>query len=146
MVDTELERFEDDDEPVDEEPLAASSAQGIRMVSHEVRAYSGPLPDPQTLADYKEVDPRFPDAILSAFQQQSSHRQEMERRYMTGSERRANLGQWLGTGLLLSGVVSGVILTLNDHDVTGGITLGASLAVGALSYVFGDYRKKNSED
>lgn len=123
-------------------PLPASRAHGQITMYREERAYRGPLPDPSMLEAYKRVDPRFPDAILEAFREQSAHRQEMERRLLAGSERRANRGQWLGTGLLLVGLGGGVWVTLVGQSVAGPAIVGASLAVGALSYVFGDYRPK----
>jgi len=123
-------------------PMPATHAHGRITMYREERRYQGPLPDPATLEEYKRVDPRFPDAILNAFQEQSSHRHEMERKLLEGSERRANRGQWLGTGLLVAALAGGVWVTLAGHPVVGGATVAASLAVGVVSYVFGDYRQK----
>lgn len=125
--------------------MSARNAQGeITMVREEiVRQFSGPLPDPEMLSAYKEIDPRFPDEILAAFREQRTHRQEMERKLLDGSENRANRGQLLGTGLLGAGVLGGIWVTLAGQPVTGGIMAGASLAIGAISYVFGDFRKRD---
>lgn len=125
--------------------MSAADAHGtLQMVRHEMRHYRGPLPDPETLEHYKRIDPRFPDAILKSFSSQTEHRHKMESIYLHGSEKRANRGQWLGTGLLGCGIAGGVIVTLAGHEVTGGIMAGASLAIGAISYVFGDFRPGKS--
>ncbi|GAA4068798.1 hypothetical protein GCM10023065_22240 [Microbacterium laevaniformans] len=146
--DPEEARREDEIEPADDdviegEPETDDSQKGLHVVHREMRSYRGPLPSPETLERYKEVDSRFPDEILAAFREQRTHRQEMERTLLAGSERRANRGQWLGTGLLGVGLAGGIWVTLAGQSVTGGLMVTAALALGALSYVFGDSRKKD---
>lgn len=105
-------------------------------------AYEGALPHPRHFGEFESILPGSADRILAMAERQSAHRQEMEAKLLTGSEHRAGIGQYMGTALLLCGLAGGVWVTLAGQPVPGGILFGASLAVGALSYVFGDYRPR----
>lgn len=100
---------------------AAASMSEIRVEYAEMR--SGPLPDAAELARYKDVDERFPDAILQAFQDENDHRRAMElRRHQDvmserASERTAMLVRIsLALVLALAWLAGAVYLGLNGHD------------------------------
>lgn len=58
----------------------------IPEVSHESIATRqmtlrfGPIPDPETLAQYHQIDPAIAISIIQQFEKQSEHRQQMERK------------------------------------------------------------------
>lgn len=58
------------------------------LISAKMSFFQGPIPDPQTLQEYQQVDPDFPKrilAILAMGEAQSAHRQQQERYYLKGS-------------------------------------------------------------
>jgi uncharacterized membrane protein len=58
---------------------AVSSSRQLALFHQEVRAYRGPIPDPETLAQYKHVDPSFPERIMRMAESQHEHRLGVER-------------------------------------------------------------------
>ncbi|MDI9864458.1 DUF2335 domain-containing protein [Flectobacillus sp. DC10W] len=40
--------------------------------------YEGPLPHPQILSEYKEVNPTFPERIMDSFESEGKHRRAIE--------------------------------------------------------------------
>lgn len=108
--------------------------------------FSGPLPPPQVLEQYAALYPDAPKIIFRAFEKQVNHRHEMEATLMHGSERRARVGQILGTVLLLGGLATAVVVALNEQPVLGGTIATLSLGAGALTYVFGDRPPRQKEE
>lgn len=109
----------------------------IEFSETHARMHRGPLPDPETLAGYGQIDPSFPERIVKSFERQSEHRQEMERKLLDGSERRAGRGQLIGSGLVLTGLAGGVIAILVGEAAVGAAIIVPSLAGGVLTYLFG---------
>lgn|GEM_PF-1711947 len=99
--------------------------------------YSGPLPPPEMLEKYAEIEPTAPGVIIDQFRKQGDHRRTMETAYMQGSERRANVGQVLGTIVVLVAVGLGAALGFAGQPVLGGTIVTIALGVGVLSFVFG---------
>lgn len=63
-------------------PKAAEFDASIKKLQHEItlQQRSGPLPDPQTLAEYDQVSPGAADRIIAGFEQQTQHRHQLEDR------------------------------------------------------------------
>lgn len=123
------------DAPVQRQP----DAYGI--VAQQVQSWQGPIPRPEDLQKYRDVDPGLPDRILAMAERtldltekQTDHRIEMERRSILGMNFRANVGLWLG--FILAVVVLGGSGWLIDrgHDAAG--TTVASIDLVGLVGVF----------
>lgn len=52
---------------------------GIAIVESRDEFFSGPIPPPQTMAGYETALPGSADRILKMAEEQSAHRQEMEK-------------------------------------------------------------------
>ena len=65
--------------------------------SMEVTQHSGPIPDPQTLGLYGEIQPDLPNRIMAMAEDQLKHRHWMEKNAMTSDSRRAYAGIIAGT-------------------------------------------------
>ena len=139
---TELERRQADDEP-DEvpnppaQPLNADEASGQFVMAYR-EEFQGPLPPPSVIERYAAIHPEAPKIIFRAFESQVKHRLEMEATLLHGSERRARLGQVLGTVLIACGLAGGIIAVVVGQAASGAVIIVAALASGILSYVFGD--------
>lgn len=46
--------------------------------------HAGPLPDPQTLAEYAKINPQLVDRIVAMAETQAASRQDLERRVVQG--------------------------------------------------------------
>lgn len=101
------------------------------------RTYVGPLPEPADLKAYDLVVPGAAERIIAAFEEQGSHRRTQEARVVSGSERRANAGQFLAFGLLLTGIVGGCVVAATGEGVAGASIAGGAFACGALTYLIG---------
>lgn len=120
-------------------PVDADDAAMRGMTMHYAEHFEGPLPHPAAMERYAKIYPDAPKIIFRTFEKQVNHRHEMEATLMHGSERRARVGQFLGTGLLLCALgVAALLAWPGGQPILGGAIAGGVLAAGALSYVFGD--------
>lgn len=122
-------------------PVHGTQARAARAnagsLEYAERTYVGPLPEPADLQAYDLIVPGAAERIVSAFERQSAHRQELEQTVVSGSERRAGLGQWLAFVVLMSGVIGGSVVAVAGDGVAGASIAGAAFAGGALSYIIG---------
>ncbi len=54
--------------------------------------HSGPLPSPDTLSGYKKIDKTFPERIVKSFENETKHRQNMEKRIVFSGTRNETIG------------------------------------------------------
>jgi uncharacterized membrane protein len=114
-------------------------AQTVMMIEHRSTSFQGPLPDPQTLAQYKAISPELVERILTAADEQRAHRLAMDREHLAlarwqvqGESQRARVGQAFAFLLLIGSLVAGTVCILMGH--TGG---GIGLFSAALTAVAG---------
>ena len=111
----------------------ARVTRAISGVSH----YSGPLPPPDLLHEFNEVIPNGAERIVKQFEEQSSHRREIEKVIICSQQKRSDIGQWLGFVLALVCIGSSVYLALRGHTTVASF-LGSSTVIGlATTFVFG---------
>lgn len=113
-------------------------------MSYEER-YSGPLPRASELVAYNEAHPHAAEIILEQFAEQGSHRRDLERRIVVGSERRASVGQWIAGALLGGGFAGGCGVAL-VQPVAGASIVGAVATCGAIVYFLGGRPPSERED
>lgn len=92
-----------------------------------VRAFQGPIPDPETLAAYEKIVPGSADRILMMAEKQGEHRRNLESRGLDAqisdqkaSRNEARMGQFFGFTIGLVAIGSGTYLALNDAQLVGG--------------------------
>lgn len=138
-----------DAEASDEEILTAEidpelEDRIVRRVVMQAEQYSSPHPHPDHLERYAALYPKAPEIVFEQFREQGDHRRTMESKYMGGSERRANIGQWLAFSLVAGAIVAGVVVaqtnaaaaaTIISVALGGGILLAISGAKGERSTV-----------
>lgn len=74
----------------------AKPPSGIQVA--QASFFQGPLPPPEDLQKFKEVDPSFPERIIAMAERQAGHRQALELRQVKVIVRARYLG--LGTAFL----------------------------------------------
>lgn len=123
-------------------PPDSSEPLGVHFVQLESR--SGPLPDPATLAAYKELDEGLFHTIQEMAVSQASHLQELQRldvqrvidRERGGRDERRR-GQWMGFCIAVAGLIVTLVLALTGHDAVAGVVGGATLATIVTAFIAG---------
>lgn len=110
--------------------------------------HSGPLPSARQLKAYDDISPKISETIVYMAKTQQTHRHDMDRKvnYIEETAMKKhffndNLGMILGFLVLLVLIGAGVYLIINDHNITGFISMMAGLAGPASIFL-----KKNKND
>jgi uncharacterized membrane protein len=101
------------------------------------QTYSGPLPAPADLQAYEMILPGTAERIITAFEQQTAHRHDLEQVVVAGSEGRSGRGQILTFIVLMTGVLGGCVVAVLGEPIAGGTIAGGALATGTVSYLVG---------
>lgn len=138
--------------------------QLIHQTSQISVQHAGPIPDPETLGLYGQVDPSFPERLVSAMERQEKHRQDLERmnlerncannmelialerERMKHEYHHQQVGQIFG--LLVSFMAFGVagMVAIQGHDAVAA-TIGGVTAVSiATVFVTGRLLNKSSQN
>lgn len=94
------------------------------------QSFSGPLPPPEYLAAYSQISPDLVGRIVSASEEERSHRHRMDRH----QARYAYLGLAAGLIVAVLFLVVAAWLINNGHDLAG--TVLATFDLVALAAVF----------
>ena len=131
----------------------------VTEVTEIMEQWSAPLPKPDDFARYEEVVPGSAERILAMAErharhlaelevEQSEHRQELERTVITGTERRANIGQWTATGIAVTALlVGGYIAGPAGAPNAGAAVVGSVFTLGAIVWFAGGRppKRRNGE-
>ena len=107
---------------------------------HQQFEISGPIPPPQILKGYGDVDPTFPQRILKMAEDEQSHRHDMERQTLDAQRddlkrdrMEARLGQVFALIIGLAAIVGGVVASTMGAQWTGSIIGGGGvIGLGAV--------------
>lgn len=117
-------------------------AELVATQSETVRISSGPIPSPETLAEYDRVYPGLGQRIVAAFEAEYQKRHYLEKlaleadiEAMRLSHAEVRRGQWLGFVISMFGLVSAAVLVFLDHDAAGAALGGMSLAALVTAYL-----------
>ena len=115
--------------------------QVLSARSESLKVSSGPIPNPETLAQYEKVYPGLAKTIGAAFEAKYQKRHRLETRTLEADIEAMQLdhpdikrGQWLGFIICIVGLVSGAILVYLGHDTAGAAIGGGSLASLVAAY------------
>lgn len=111
--------------------------------------YSSPLPPPEVLQKYKQIDPELINKITDMTEVQATHRRQLESRSLNEGIRHtkrrdleANIGQACGFIIAVMGIIAGAYVALQGQQVAGGI-LGLA-GISGIVAVFVNGRKKEN--
>jgi len=114
------------------QPLPPGQPGQVVSVQQTVQGFTGPIPPPQVLAGYEAVLPGLANRIVAMAEQQSFHRQDLERRVVSANIRHAEIGLWLGATVAVLLAAAAVIVTLAGYPQTGAV-IGAVDIVGVVT-------------
>ena len=115
--------------------------KAIQIVS---KVHSGPLPSPDSLAEYNNVIPNAAERIFNEFESQSKHRREMERRVIRSQIIQSYIGQSSALLIALTFLAAAIWCISNGHDVAGSII--GSVDLVALVTIFIQGKKSQKEN
>ena len=107
--------------------------------------FAGPIPPPSMMKQYEETLPGSADRILKMAENQSEHRQSMEKKRLSFSNREVHLGQVFGFLIGVIAIVTGGYTALSGAPIPGGF-IGTAGVVGLVAvFVIGSNRKPPQE-
>jgi uncharacterized membrane protein len=127
---TEPERLDPQSIAAFAEMLASS---GIYLVRAE--SYSGPLPPPETLEEYKRIAPEILELILREYGEEGPHRRKNEERLITGGILMARLGLISAFLITLLFLAAGVYLIFHGHDAAGASICGTGVVSIVVAFL-----------
>ena len=109
----------------------------VKVVASKSEIYSGPIPHPDHLRQYDEINPGSAKLIIQMFVEQSEHRRKQEDKTLDANIKGFALGQIFGFILLLVCLIGGFILVWFDKNAAGMTSIIVAVAGFALSYFYG---------
>ena len=129
--------------PESEEELEESTKILVKV--SVTRKFAGPIPPPSIMKQYEETLPGSADRILKMAENQSEHRQWMEKKILSFSNREVHIGQVFGFLIGAIAIVTGGYIASSGAQISGGI-MGTSVVIGLVSvFVIGSKRKPPKE-
>ena len=106
---------------------------------------AGPIPPPDIMEQYEKTLPGSADRIIKMAENQSEHRQSLEKQRLSFSNREVHLGQIFGFLIGAIAIVTGGYIASSGAQISGGV-MGTSVVIGLVSvFVIGSKRKPPKE-
>lgn len=118
-----------------------SASRPARVFSQQ-QAFSGPLPHPDLLEKYNQVLPGLAERIVALAENQSRHRQDLERKVVFARSRNETLGQIFGAIIALAVVAGSIWLISIGRNVEGLTGLLVQLAALVGIFIYGRRRQE----
>jgi uncharacterized membrane protein len=112
------------------EVLASS---GVHLVRSEL--FSGPLPSPKILEEYKKIAPELLDTIIKEYKQEGPQRRNNEEKLINHGILMARLGLVSAFLITLFFLSAGFYLILKGHDIAGASICGAGLVSVVVAFL-----------
>ena len=134
-----------DDEPQESVAIPESEEESEKLSVTVSEQFTGPIPPPPIMKQYEEILPGSADRILKMAENQSEHRQSLEKKRLSFSNREVHLGQIFGFLIGAIAIVTGGYTALSGAQIPGGV-IGTSAVIGLVSvFVIGSKRKPPKE-
>ncbi len=105
----------------------------------------GPIPHPEILKKYDELDPGAAKLIIENGVNESVHRRDMEKRLLEKEINDKRRGQYLGFIIGLVVILAGTYLIYANHPITGTLLSGTSLLGLVGSFLSSGSNDRNNE-
>lgn len=119
--------------------------QSIIIKAIRSESFSGPIPHPELLIKYEQVQPGFAERIVEMAEKQLGHRIECEDKVVNGSVSESKRGQCFGLIVAVLFLCAATALGLTGHDWLGGVLGGGTLVALVTVFVNSKHRKDNNE-
>lgn len=114
----------------------------VKAIQRE--SFSGPIPHPDLLQKYEEVQQGFAERIVSMAERQLDHRVKCEDTVVNGSVAESKRGQCFGLIVAVLFLGASLALGLTGHDWLGGVLGGGTLVALVTVFVQTKHQNKDS--
>ena len=121
----------------------SQNPSGFQITAHAAH-FSGPLPPPEVLAKYNEAVPGGAERIIAMAEEQSRHRQLLEKTVIDSNCRTQRTGPVYGFIVSMTAVVGGIYLVRLGKSPEGLASIITALASLATVFILG--RKKQEKE
>lgn len=112
-----------------------------RAISKIIQSeFSGPIPPPNIIRGYEEIVPGAADRIIAMAENQSKHRQDMERIMVKSESRDSLLGVLFAFFLGISCVIAAIVMVVMVPE-NAGVISGAALGVTGIGSIIATFIK-----
>jgi uncharacterized membrane protein len=124
--------------------LAAPS--GAFQITAQAMRFTGPLPPPEILSRYNDAIPGGAERILAMAENQSQHRQTLEKQVVDANCRAQRNGSVFGFLICLAAIGSGTFLIYVGKSAQGLVPIIGALGGLVAVFVIGKYQQKKDLD
>ncbi len=129
---------------VHQQPISHRNTQNAAITKVEASSLSfqGPLPPPQILNNYDQIVPGSAERIISLWESQVRHRQELEKKAIESDIKQSHYGATLGFIIAIFAIGAGTFLAYIGRP-TEGLAAIITALVGLVGvYGWGSYLRK----
>lgn len=108
------------------------SKRSLEILSANI-SFSGPLPLPEILKRYEQVNPDLPNRIVEKWEREGAHRRETETSMVRSINTRSHTGQWMGFVIALLGLGIAAYALHLGHQWAAAVVGSAALASPLIS-------------
>lgn len=146
---------QDEPAPIAHPQVATPAERSARPVQVDLVAsgYSGPLPPPDLLAKFDDIQSGLVDGIVRMAEQQAAHRQALEAKQVDAiiadqrtGRTEARIGQVFGFLIGVVAIVAGTYAAAHNAQITGSIIGGGGVVALVSVFVLGRRRSARSDD
>lgn len=117
------------------------------MVSQiEASQFIGPIPPPEILSGYENIQAGFADRVIKMAEKQSEHRQKLEAEKLKYEGRDSLLGIFFAFIICISFIVAGVFVIMKAPNGTLAGTFISAIGMGSIITSFIKTTRTNSKD
>lgn len=116
-----------------------------QLVMSKLEMYSGPIPHPDILKKYDEMDPGAAKQIIDNGVTESEHRRDLESKSLEYARRDRKRRDWMGLAVALAIILVGAFLIFLGHTITGTVLSGVSAIAMVGLFLDNDSKSSNSK-
>lgn len=96
--------------------------------------YVGPIPSPEDLRGYEDVQAGLADRLVSMAEREQDHRHTQESLDGQEARSRARSGQWIAAALMTFMLAGGIVLAYTGREGTGATAIIGTLGMLMVNY------------
>lgn len=127
-------------------PPPGSTTDSFQARVEYAEFFAGPLPSPRTLAEYEAVHPGLVERIISAWESQSEHRQELEHVVIKSDAFAQRVGAVSGPVIALAAIGVGAWLIYQGRDPAGVALIVTGLGGLVSVFIYGKRSQRRELD
>jgi uncharacterized membrane protein len=122
--------------------LTKQQNQPIQSTVIAAKHFQGPLPPPEILLQYEQITPGFADRIISSWEKQTLHRQEIENTAIGAQVKNSKRGAIFAFILGFMAIIGGTICIIMGYSASGISEILFSLGSLVGVYVYGSEKNR----